>query len=89
MRCLHIDLLSTTPTNETNPLQCVLNARRLYNSCVDDVQIEIYGIQPVLSFIETEFGGWPILQGSSLVYCVIIKITVTITITITRDRDRA
>jgi hypothetical protein len=65
MSYLHIDLLSTTPANETNPLNCVVNARRLYSSCLDDVQIEIDGTHPILSFIETEFGGWPILQGSS------------------------
>jgi predicted metalloendopeptidase len=65
MHYLHIDLLSTTPANETNPLQCVLNARRLYSSCVDDVKIETDGVQPVLSLLETDFGGWPILQGSS------------------------
>ncbi len=62
---MHIDLLSTTPANETNPLQCVINARRLYSSCIDDVQIEEDGVQPILSLLETEFGGWPILQGSS------------------------
>lgn len=65
MRYLHIDLLSTTPANETNPLKCVQNARILYSTCVDDVQIEKDGIQHVLSLIETDFGGWPILQGSS------------------------
>jgi len=62
---LHIDLLATTPANETNPLECVKNARILYSSCVDDVQIEKDGVQPILSLVDTEFGGWPILQGSS------------------------
>jgi hypothetical protein len=32
-----VDLLATTPANETNPLECVKNARILYSSCVDDV----------------------------------------------------
>jgi len=65
MRYLHIDLLSTTPANETDELQCVINARILYSSCVDEAKIETDGFLPVLSVLETEFGGWPILQGSS------------------------
>jgi hypothetical protein len=60
-----LDLLSTTPTNETDELKCVMNARLLYDSCVNEEQIETQGIEPVLSLINTDFGGWPILQGSS------------------------
>jgi hypothetical protein len=62
---LHIDLLSTAPANETNPPQCVVHARILYNSCVNDVQIETDGIAPILSVLQTDFGGWPILEGQS------------------------
>jgi len=29
------------------------------------VQIEKDGVQHILSIVDTEFGGWPILQGSS------------------------
>jgi membrane metallo-endopeptidase-like protein 1 len=57
------DLLSTAPANETNPPLCVVNARILYNSCFNDTQIETDGIQPILSVLQTDFGGWPILQG--------------------------
>ncbi|CAF2564816.1 unnamed protein product [Rotaria sp. Silwood2] len=60
-----VDLLSTISTNETDGLQSVINARILYRSCIDEKKIEIEGIDPVLSLINTKFGGWPILQGSS------------------------
>ncbi|CAF3611902.1 unnamed protein product [Rotaria sp. Silwood1] len=60
-----VDLLSTISTNETGKLQSVINARVLYSSCIDEENIEIEGIDPVLSLINTHFGGWPILQGLS------------------------
>jgi predicted metalloendopeptidase len=41
----------------------VTNARRLYRSCIDEANIEIEGVDPVLSLINKEFGGWPILHG--------------------------
>jgi hypothetical protein len=37
----------------------------LYSSCIDDVTIEDDGVKPILSLLETEFGGWPIILGSS------------------------
>ena len=43
----------------------VVNARKLYRSCVDEASIEADGVEPILSLIETELGGWPILKGSS------------------------
>jgi predicted metalloendopeptidase len=61
---LCIDLLSSPPANETEELQCVMNARLLYDTCVNETKIEDDGIEPILSLI-TEFGGWPILQGAS------------------------
>jgi len=61
---LYIDLLSSTPTNETEELRCVMNARLLYDTCINETKIETDGIEPVLSLIN-ELGGWPILQGSS------------------------
>lgn len=60
-----IDLLSTTPENATDELHCVTNARALYSSCVDEEKIDADGTDHILSLINTEFGGWPILQGSS------------------------
>jgi hypothetical protein len=37
----------------------------LYNSCIDEAKIDADGIEPILSLLNTELGGWPILQGSS------------------------
>ncbi|CAF3760157.1 unnamed protein product [Rotaria sp. Silwood1] len=42
-----------------------MNARRMYASCVDEDGIEAEGIDTILSFVNTELGGWPILQGST------------------------
>jgi membrane metallo-endopeptidase-like protein 1 len=58
------DLLSSTPMNETEELQCVMNARLFYDTCINETKIETDGNGPVMSLIN-EFGGWPILQGSS------------------------
>ncbi len=41
-----------------------MNARLLYDTCINETKIETDGIEPVLSLIN-ELGGWPILQGSS------------------------
>lgn len=37
----------------------------MYNSCVDETKIDEDGIESLLSLINTEFGGCPILQGLS------------------------
>ncbi len=50
--------------NETEELQCVMNARLFYDTCINETKIETDGNGPVMSLIN-EFGGWPILQGSS------------------------
>ncbi|CAF0840982.1 unnamed protein product [Rotaria sordida] len=60
-----IDLLSSLPVNDTNEPKAVVNARLLYKSCIDEADIEATGVDPILSLVNTEFGGWPILQGSS------------------------
>lgn len=60
-----IDLLSVTPSNQTVEPMAIVNARRLYKSCIDEASIDADGVDSVLSLIETEFGGWPILTGSS------------------------
>jgi hypothetical protein len=59
-----IDLLSTSPSNDTKELDAIVQSRRLYNSCIDENQIEIDGVDAILSLVNTELGGWPILQGS-------------------------
>jgi len=61
---LFVDLLSTSPPNSTIELDAIVNARRLYNSCIQEDAIEAEGVNTILSLVNTEFGGWPILQGS-------------------------
>jgi hypothetical protein len=45
--------------------KAIISARRLYNSCVNEDAIETEDVDAILSLINTEFGGWPILQGST------------------------
>jgi predicted metalloendopeptidase len=45
-------------------LNSTLNARRMYASCINEEAIETENINVILPFINTELGGWPILQGS-------------------------
>jgi hypothetical protein len=59
------DLLSSSPPNGTIEPKAITNARRLYTSCIDENAIETEGVDAILSFINTELGGWPILQGST------------------------
>jgi len=61
---LIVDLLSTSSPNGTTELDAIVNARRLYNSCIQEDEIEAEGVNTILSLVNTEFGGWPILQGS-------------------------
>src|SRR5689334_14437927 len=51
--------------NGTVEPNAVINARRLYNSCINEANIEMDGVEPVLSVVTNEFGGWPILLGDS------------------------
>ncbi|CAF4540229.1 unnamed protein product [Rotaria sp. Silwood1] len=60
---LLMDFLSLSSTNETNELNSIINARRLYKSCVNQETIEADSVDFLLSLINNEFGGWPILQG--------------------------
>lgn len=60
----HSDLLSSSLTNETFESKAILNARRLYASCINEDVIEAEGTDIILSFVNKELGGWPILQGS-------------------------
>ncbi|CAF3327999.1 unnamed protein product [Rotaria sp. Silwood2] len=58
-------LLSSTPGNGAVEPKAVINARNLYKSCINETNIEIDDVELVLSIINTELGGWPILQGVS------------------------
>ena len=60
-----VDLLSSTPTNGTKEINPVINARQLYKSCMNESNIEVDGVEPILEIINNEFGGWPILDGPS------------------------
>jgi predicted metalloendopeptidase len=57
------ELLTSSPPNGTVELNSTLNARRMYASCINEEAIEAENISVILPFINTELGGWPILQG--------------------------
>ena len=59
------DLLSSPLNNGTEPLKSTINARRLYNSCLSEDLIERDAVDTLLAFVNTELGGWPLLQGSA------------------------
>ncbi|CAF4125832.1 unnamed protein product, partial [Adineta steineri] len=59
-----IDILTLSSTNDTNEPKAIINARNLYHSCINEKYIENEGINPILSLINNEFGGWPIIQSS-------------------------
>ncbi|CAF4099298.1 unnamed protein product [Rotaria sordida] len=43
----------------------IINVRRFYDSCINETGIELEAVNVILSFVNNELGGWPILQGSS------------------------
>ncbi|KAG9511321.1 Neprilysin-1 [Fragariocoptes setiger] len=55
------DLLEAEPDNEDT--QATLKAKTLYTSCVNESQIERRGAEPLLTLLESKFGGWPLLGG--------------------------
>lgn len=59
------DILTSPLPNDTVHIKAVSNARVLYSSCVNESAIESAGADTLLSLVETELGGWPILHGSS------------------------
>ncbi|UJR21017.1 hypothetical protein I4U23_024117 [Adineta vaga] len=59
------NLLSMPTSNTTVEPNSIINARRLYASCVNEEAIETDDVRVILSFIDTELGGWPILLGST------------------------
>ena len=62
---IRLDLLSAVPANGTVDPNAIVNARQLYRSCMNEASIETDGVEPVLSIINRDFGGWPILQGAT------------------------
>ena len=57
--------LLSSPLNGTQQLKSTINARQLYNSCLSEDLIDVDAVDTLLSFVNTELGGWPILQGSA------------------------
>ncbi|CAF1139433.1 unnamed protein product [Rotaria sordida] len=60
-----VDMLTNPLPNDTAHIQSLINARHFYDSCINETAIELEAINEILSFINNELGGWPILQGSS------------------------
>ena len=52
-------------SNKVNALSPVINARRLYQSCMNESLIEERGAASLLALINGKFGGWPILRSSN------------------------
>ncbi len=61
----YIDILTSPLPNDTIQIKAILNARQLYESCVNELAIESAGVDTVLSIIDNELGGWPILNTAS------------------------
>ncbi|CAF0826080.1 unnamed protein product [Adineta steineri] len=60
------DLLSSSPSsNRMKKSKSITNARRLYSSCIDEGTIEMQGVDVIMSVVNKELGGWPVLQGSA------------------------
>ena len=59
------DILTSPLPNATVGIRSIDNARRLYDSCVNEAAIEASGTEALLSIVNNELGGWPILRGSS------------------------
>lgn len=58
------DLLTLPVSINTNMSKAVLNTHRLYASCINETGIaDNKDVDVLMSFITTELGGWPILQG--------------------------
>ncbi len=60
-----LDLLSSSPPNRIVEPKAITNVRRLYASCINETTIELRSVNEILSFINRELGGWPILEGST------------------------
>ncbi|CAF3695574.1 unnamed protein product [Rotaria sordida] len=60
-----VDLISSSPTNGKTESKAIINARHWYNSCINESAIEEEGVNVILSFINKELGGWPVLLGDT------------------------
>lgn len=57
------DLLSTLSQSKTIESKAIDNAHRLYTSCMNEETIETDDVHGLLTLIDEQFGGWPVLQG--------------------------
>lgn len=62
---LFLDILTSPLPNDMKHIRAILNARTLYDSCVNESAIETAGTETVLNVLENELGGWPILRGNA------------------------
>ncbi|CAF1128115.1 unnamed protein product [Didymodactylos carnosus] len=56
--------LLTSLGNDSEP-EAIKNARNMYQSCVDEAAIENDGTDTLLTLINNELNGWPILLGDN------------------------
>lgn len=59
------DILNSPLPDETKDIRAIINAQRLYTSCIDENGIEKEGVTMIFNIVNDQLGGWPILQGSS------------------------
>ena len=59
------DILTSPLPNDTTQIRAIANARQLFMSCNDENGIDSAGVAPILTIVNQELGGWPILLGSS------------------------
>ena len=64
---IHIFYLSgiLSETEKQSELKSFRKAQRLFDSCMNESSIESYDIHSMISFINDELGGWPLLSESS------------------------
>lgn len=60
-----LDLLTSPLPDDMKHIKAIRNARALYDSCVNESAIELAGVDTVLTVLDQELGGWPILQGAA------------------------
>lgn len=59
-----IDLLSQPLSDQAAQVKALVNTQNLYRSCINETAIDAEGVNTILSVVDAEFGGWPILQRS-------------------------
>ncbi|CAF2118844.1 unnamed protein product [Rotaria magnacalcarata] len=60
-----VDILTSELPKDSIKIKAIANARLLYNACVNESAIETAGVDTILSVLENELGGWPIVNGLS------------------------